>query len=109
MKKRALARSTGSAGRILEEGYKSPMNSTRISDSANLVDSGEGFSGGTSGPPYAIAGTYHESTSKCDHFAVAAHTLLAGFTFGAYHSGLFARSISYLLNGAPTSARAISV
>ncbi|KAG2738187.1 hypothetical protein P692DRAFT_201909525, partial [Suillus brevipes Sb2] len=30
MKKRALARSTGSAGTILEDGYKSPMNSTRI-------------------------------------------------------------------------------
>lgn len=33
------------------------MNSTRTSDSASLVDSGEGWSGGTGGPPYAIAGT----------------------------------------------------
>ncbi len=38
----------------------------------------------------------------------ARRTLLAGFTFGAYHSGLFCRSISYLVNGAFASARAIS-
>ena len=36
------------------------------------------------------------------------HTLLAGFTLGAYHSGLFWRSISYLLNSALASASASS-
>ena len=36
-------------------------------------------------------------------------TLLAGFTLGAYHSGLFWRSISYLTKSALASCRAISV
>ena len=98
----------GSVGKILEEGNRSAINSTRIRDSVNLMDKGEGFSGGTSEPPYAMAGTYYlfKMRRLCKP---AAHTLLAGFTFGAYHSGLFFKSISYLLYGTPASARAISV
>ncbi len=38
MKKRALARVTGSAGRRCADGKRSAMNSTRIRDSASLVD-----------------------------------------------------------------------
>jgi hypothetical protein len=88
------------------------MNSTRTRDSANLTESGEASSGATSGPPYAIAGTYSgQSALICGQLTgkTVVHTLLAGFTFGAYHSGLFTKSISHLLNVAPTSARAISV
>lgn len=51
MKKRARARLTGSAGRMWDCGKRSATNSTRTSDSASLVDAGEGCSGGTGGPP----------------------------------------------------------
>jgi hypothetical protein len=60
-------------------------------DSAIFVLAGEGWSGATSGPPYAMAGT-----------------LLTGFTLGAYQSGLLKRSISKRLKSAWASASAIS-
>ena len=60
MKNRAFARFTGSAGRRdFPVGVtRSLTNSIRTSDSASLTDSVEGVAGSTSGPPYAIAGTY---------------------------------------------------
>lgn len=51
MKRRALARRTGSLGRMPDSGKRSATNSTRTRDSGSLTDSGDGWSGGTSGPP----------------------------------------------------------
>ena len=51
MKNRALARRTGSAGRSLPGLTRSAINSTMMRDSESLVDSGEGRSAGTLGPP----------------------------------------------------------
>ena len=72
------------------------MNSSNTYDSAIFVDSGEGFSGSVSGPPYAMAGTWHCTTRERRPFVYTdlLLTLLAGFTLGAYHSGLFCKSIS---------------
>lgn len=57
MKKRALARRTGSLGRRTLEVEISAINSIRTRDSASLWDSEEGWSGGAFGPPYTTAGT----------------------------------------------------
>lgn len=91
-KNRAFARSTGVGGsRGFVDAERSAMNSRRTYDSASLVDSTDGWSGGVSGPPYAIAGTWDLIISIGPR-GVSNHkrrTLLAGLTLEAYHSGLF--------------------
>lgn len=78
MKKRALARATGSLGRRSESGYRSATNSARISDSASFTDSREGFSGATFGPPYAIAGTFEQYQTLWQDFGTGKTPLTQG-------------------------------
>jgi hypothetical protein len=66
IKRRALARRTGSEGRRPDAGYRSAINSTRMRDSLSFTDSEDGWSGGTSGPPYVIAGIYKFDVSQID-------------------------------------------
>ena len=87
------------------------MNSSRTSDSVILADSGVGCSGSDLGLPYTTAGTLRRRQKDSWHREKRAEmmlTLLAGFTRVAYQSGLFFRSISYLVTSAFASWNASS-
>ena len=78
-------------------------------DSVSFTDSVDGWSAGTLGPPYAMAGICYEVTCEHDYgCSCESGTFEIGFATSVNHFGLFFRSTTAISGFAPASTRAIS-